>query len=70
MPLSGDLNQDGKPDLVLFTGGQVTVNAVGNLAAVPDTEGVLVLLNNGDGTFSTSSLIAQGIVPVAARLPT
>ena len=63
-----DLNKDGKQDVVLFTGGQVTVNADGNLTAIPDTEGVLVLLNEGDGSFNTSSLLAQGIEPVGGAV--
>jgi hypothetical protein len=60
-----DLNQDGKTDLVLFTGGQVDM---ATFEMVPDTEGILVQLGNGDGTFGASSLLAQGIEPVGGAV--
>jgi len=48
--VSGDFNEDGKPDLA-------TVNNAAN--------SVQILLNNGDGTFRLGSQIATGMNPVA-----
>lgn len=48
--LVGDLNGDGKPDLVLLSGGQVS----GYTITTTDRN-VIVYLNNGDGTFTRST---------------
>ena len=49
-----DYNQDGKPDLVLFSEGEQTdVDAYA-------TAGILLLPNNGDGTFGAATEVATG----------
>jgi hypothetical protein len=51
---AGDYNQDGKPDLILFTEGEATdTNAL-------DTAGIVLLPGKGDGTFGSSEEIATG----------
>jgi hypothetical protein len=52
--IAADYNQDGKPDLILFTEGESSdTNAL-------DTAGIVLLPGNGDGTFNSSSEIAIG----------
>jgi probable HAF family extracellular repeat protein len=49
----GDLNGDGKPDIV---------------AAYKDTNALSVLLGNGDGTFQTQTTYATGLSPLSVAI--
>jgi hypothetical protein len=52
--IAGDINQDGKSDLILLSEGEQT-------ATNPyDTAGILLLAGNGDGTFSDTNQIGTG----------
>lgn len=51
-----DYNQDGKPDLILFSEGTQSVASTGDV----ETAGVVLLPGNGDGTFGDSNQIATG----------
>ena len=52
----GDFNQDGKPDLILFSEGTQAVAGTGDV----ETAGIVLLPGNGDGTFGDSSQLATG----------
>lgn len=52
--VAGDYNQDGKPDLILFTEGEATSTNF------YDTAGIVLLPGNGDGTFGDSNVLATG----------
>ena len=52
----GDYNQDGKPDLILFSEGNVNAWENGSL----QTAGIDLLPGNGDGTFGDSSQLGTG----------
>jgi len=52
----GDFNQDGKPDLILFSEGTQSVASIGDV----ETAGIVLLPGNGDGTFGDSSQLATG----------
>jgi hypothetical protein len=52
--IAGDYNQDGKPDLILFSEGEAT-----DLDA-DTTAGILLLHGNGDGTFGAPTQLATG----------
>lgn len=54
----GDLNGDGKPDLIVSTGNQFT-NSPGNL---------LIYLGNGDGTFQKPTSLTAGTYPGALAI--
>jgi hypothetical protein len=54
--MAGDLNGDGKTDLVILSEGNV--DADGTLD--PTTAGVLILLADGNGTYSTQPLFLPG----------
>jgi len=54
--MTGDINGDGKTDLVILTEGNVDTD--GNID--PTTAGVLALLSNGNGTFTPQPLIFPG----------
>jgi len=54
--MTGDINGDGKTDLVILTEGTVDVDQ--NLD--PTKAGALPMLSNGDGTFSTQPLFLAG----------
>jgi hypothetical protein len=54
--MTGDINGDGKTDLVILTEGAVDVDQ--NLD--PTKAGALPMLSNGDGTFSTQPLFLAG----------
>jgi hypothetical protein len=52
--VAADYNQDGKPDLILFTEGESSdTNPL-------DTAGIVLIPGNGDGTFNGSNEIAIG----------
>ena len=53
----GDFNNDGKPDL-----------AVANSAEYGGTQGISVLLGNGDGTFQNATNYAAGSYPVGVAV--
>jgi hypothetical protein len=55
----GDLNGDGKPDLVVVNSGDANGNSMGSLS---------VLLGNGDGTFNTSQTFPAGEAPVSVAV--
>ena len=50
--IAGDYNQDGKPDLILFSEGEVS--------STSNTAGIVLLPGNGDGTFGDSNVLATG----------
>jgi hypothetical protein len=52
--IAGDYNNDGKPDLILFSEGEQTDQDP------LTTAGILLLPGNGDGTFGASSQIGTG----------
>jgi len=54
--MTGDINGDGKTDLVILTEGTVDVDQ--NID--PTKAGALPMLSNGDGTFSTQPLFLAG----------
>jgi len=54
--IAGDYNQDGKPDLILFSEGTQSVASNGSV----ETAGIVLLPGNGDGTFGDSAQIATG----------
>jgi hypothetical protein len=64
----GDLNLDGKPDVVLFSAGQLDPLDSSHGVLVDGTEGVLVLLGNGDGTFGAPTQLAAGIAPAGGAV--
>ena len=61
--LSGDLNQDGKLDLVLLSEGLRTSSGLQSSG-----EGALVYLNNGTGGFTAGSIYEAGRNPAEAVL--
>ena len=54
--VAGDFNQDGTPDLILFSEGTQTVAGFGDV----ETAGIVLMPGNGDGTFGDSSQLATG----------
>ena len=52
--IAGDFNQDGKPDLILFSEGEQTVTNP------YDTAGIMLLPGNGDATFGEANTIGTG----------
>jgi Bacterial Ig-like domain (group 3)/FG-GAP-like repeat len=52
--IAGDYNQDGKPDLVLFTEGEQTDQDFDT------TAGILLMPGNGDGSFGATEQIGTG----------
>jgi len=54
--VAGDFNQDGKPDLILFSEGNQAVVYSGS----EESAGITLLPGNGDGTFGDSSQLATG----------
>jgi len=54
--VAGDFNQDGKPDLIAFSEGNVNVVEIGS----EESAGIVLLPGNGDGTFADSSQLASG----------
>lgn len=52
--IAGDYNQDGKPDLVLFTEGEQTD------LDYDTTAGILLIPGNGDGTFGAAVQVGTG----------
>lgn len=53
--LIGDLNGDGKPDLTLLSSGVVSGYSI-----TTEQRGVLIYLNNGDGTFTAGNTYENG----------
>jgi FG-GAP-like repeat/Bacterial Ig-like domain (group 3) len=56
----GDVNGDGRPDLIMANECQSSGNC--------DNGGVSVLLGNGDGTFQQAVSYSAGYVPVAVKI--
>jgi hypothetical protein len=54
----GDLNGDGHPDLAVFSAGQQS-----DYSVTTTDRGLIVYLNNGDGTFTRGNLYETGILP-------
>jgi len=52
----GDYNQDGKPDLILFSEGPASIAGAGNV----EDASIVLLPGNGDGTFGDSNQLATG----------
>lgn len=57
----GDFNNDGILDLAVANAGSVTATTTRGTT-------VTVMIGNGDGTFSTSSISSEGISPVAVAV--
>jgi Bacterial Ig-like domain (group 3)/FG-GAP-like repeat len=62
--MAGDVNGDGKTDLVILSAGAVDTGGYID----PTTAGVLVLLANGDGTYATQPLLLPGFFPSGGLL--
>jgi hypothetical protein len=54
--ITGDYNQDGKPDLILLSNGEQSAQDS------DDTAGIMLLPGNGDGTFGAVTQLAVGNV--------
>jgi Bacterial Ig-like domain (group 3)/FG-GAP-like repeat len=63
--LVGDVNDDGKPDLVLLMEGSTDDSGQ---TLFLDTAGPLPLLNNGDATFTTGTQFASGFFSAGGLL--
>ncbi len=61
--LAGDVNQDGKQDLLIATGGNYDVSTQ---TLDSTASGILIYPGNGDGTVGTSTLLDQGEGPAIA----